>query len=160
MKPETIIQSLDEVVPPLVDLFNSKYATDELEEYLVPMPGRFGAFEYDDDETAIECPNNINDHERAMRAVATLLRVTGSQAVWIGHNSSDDAMIQGPLRFRLTKTAAWAGYFWKWTRNLVIDHAGDDLDLEAATGQVAELVAHLENEANLIELGPEERAMF
>ena len=74
MKIEIITaQDLEAVVLPLVELLNNDYATGELEEYLIPLLGRFGEIEINDHEVSIELPDNIVDNERAMRAVATLL---------------------------------------------------------------------------------------
>jgi hypothetical protein len=130
------------------------------EEFQVSMTDHFGRRNPDTNEVEIELPDNLLEHPLAARAIATLLKVTGSYAAWVRHVGTHDNGLSGPLRFRLEKRAAWAGDFWSWCRYVVVDHVGDDLDLEAAARQITALIAHLADARNLVELGPEELALF
>lgn len=152
--------TLEQIGRHLADALNGRYSTGPSEEYLIPGLGQFGTLESNSNEFSIELPYDIADHKRAMCAVATLLQKSGSEAVWVSDRSDTENPWGHPLRLSLVKRAAWAGSFWQWARYLVIDHIDDDLDVDAATRQIALLVNFLEDQANLIPLDAEVRELF
>lgn len=157
---DIVTHDLEQIVHPLVELLNRKYPTSANEEFAIPLLGQIGVLDGNPDEISIELPDDLPNHDLAMRAIATLLQNSGSQAKWGASTNADEIDQENPLRFGLVKKVGWAGYFWAGGRYLVVDHLDDELDHEVAAKQVARLVELLDDHDNLIDLGPEERALF
>jgi hypothetical protein len=98
------------------------------------------------------------DHERATRAIATIITVTGSPS-WFVATPCAPASIPGPLKFSYAKRGAWAGCLWLRTAYLVA-HLDVEFNATEAKQQLAAIVAHLSDDRNLIPLDAEVRALF
>lgn len=160
MKTKAKNQTLDEIVQPIIDALNRHYRAPGQDEFEVAQFDLFEVLRADHDGILIELPDDIGSHPVTAAAIATLLRLTGSESTWVCGESPSGENLDGPLRFSVTKRSAWAGYFWAGGRYLVIDHAELELDADAAKRQIAALATALENPANLVELKPEEAALL
>ncbi len=158
MKNETI--TTDDLIAQLLEVLNDKYRVEPLEEYEIPPFGQFGSLEQNPNEIAIELPDGIVGNQAATRAIKTLLWRSGSHALWTGSQFTETDPYRTPLRFALLKRTFWVQEDWQWVRYLVIDHIDEEVDVEAGRRQIGLLVAYLRDTSNLVELGPDDLAMF
>lgn len=152
--------TIEELIQPLLVCLKKKYSTGDLEDYQVQFVDRFGDDFENQDRVLLELPDNIVEHERALAAVTTILRATGSERVWGYGESPEGGPLEAPLRISYMKRAAWAGYFMAWTRYLLIDDGGAEFDAEKAALQIAGLVSLISDESNLVKLSDEDRGLF
>lgn len=135
------------MLEPLVDWLNEQFLPSQTSKFTV-----FTLQERDDKRVAIVLPLNVTVCERTMRAVITLLRKTGADAI---------PTEPQPFLFELVSNAAWLeSSFWFICRALVFEQIDEELDATTAERRVARLIAYLKDPTNLVKLGREDKALF
>ncbi len=160
MKTETIM--IDELVSPLIELFNRQYPIPG-EEYEIPPFGQFGVLEESPNEVAVELPDAIVSNQLATRAIATLLQKSASHSLRTGSEVIEiieTDPYRTPLRCALLKRSFWLDDHWQWNRYLIIDYLCYGIDAQAAEQQIKLLTNYVRQPSNLVELGPDGLAMF
>lgn len=156
-------KSLAEVVQPIVDFLNADHPST-IDDYYVGEFGQYGQVEEPFNEVSIDLNISDDTPESTKRVIVTLLRRSGSNLLWSAldpsHLAAEDDPHKAPLRFAIVKRAFHMETHLQWLVYLVIDHRGDEFDAEVAARQVALLVSHLKDPANLVEFGAEERSIF
>jgi hypothetical protein len=152
--------TIDELVAPLLELLNDQYPVDPHEQYLIPPFGQFGALEQNDNELSIELPDGILSNQLATRAIATLLWQSGSPVLRTESRFTETDPFRFPLRFAYLKRSFWLEGHWQWNRYLIIDHLDEQIDSQAAEQQIGLLTNYLRQPSNLVELKPDDLAMF
>jgi hypothetical protein len=138
----------------LIELLNTKYASPGGEEYYEDYLDWFGDL---DDRCRIKIPDDITMNEGAVKAILTLLKVTGSSS-WIS-STPTPAAIPGPVVFTTAKRLAWAGIHWIWVRYLVV-HLQPDYSDEEAERQLPAVIEYISDDRNHVELSPEVLSLF
>ncbi len=154
--------TIDELVNPLIELFNRHYPIAG-QEYEVPPFGQFGVLEESPNEVAIELPDAIVSNQLATRAIATLLQRSASHSLRTGSEVIEiieTDPYRTPLRCALLKRSFWLDDHWQSNRYIIIDYLYYGFDAQAAEQQIRLLVAYLSDRSNLVELGPDGLAMF
>lgn len=156
-------KTLDQVVQPLVDFLNHNHRSP-MDDYYINKFGQFGQLEEPANEVSIDLNIMPETPELTKRAFVTLLRKSGSNAMWCHvpfHGAPEEEdLYKTPLRFAVVKRTFDMECHLHTLTYMVIDHIGDDFDAEAAERQIALLVGYLEDPQNLDDLGPEELAIF
>jgi hypothetical protein len=138
----------------LIEVLNETHPTSFDGGYLIE---EMDHHEDDDERPRIELPDDLLEHELAMRAVATILQMTGCSRTYDGYGVQEQ-IIPGPFRFTYAKRAVWAG-FWMWTRYLIVA-IDDGFTVQEAIEQFTALAGHLADPENLVPLDAETRGLF
>lgn len=137
--------TLTKIVEPLLDILNRQYSTASYPTYEFLKSGKFDMPYWDHDWATIQLPTDIHKHELAMRALYAILMASTPKWGW-GHIDKQHYR-RPPLRFSIAERFGWVGNFWAGSRYLFVEHI--DKNPETAARQIATLVAHLSNPANL-----------